>query len=334
MAKRGADSPPPPITVNHLFPRLARELLALVRSIPPDRWAAPTCYPTWTVHDIATHLAQTAAWRLSLQRDGHRPLGVEGHGDDGARSGGRVQAADFEELAKLIDAANTRWRETLGGLSPRVVVELLASLEPALARYLSRLPRHGRAPVGVAWAGEGVSERWFDTARELTERWHHQQQIREAVGAPGIDRPAYLRPVISTLMRALPYGYRSVRAPVGTTVDVEVRGRSGGRFRLEALAEEGWALFEGSSGRRGGASRGRSARDRAGLRPTGGRRALYREERAADALVSLSEDTAWRFLTRSIPEDRARPLITLSGDRGLAERFLSVVAVMIPAELR
>ena len=193
MATRGVDSPPPPIIVNHLFPRLARELITLVRSIPPDHWTAPTCYPTWTVHDIATHLVQTAAWRLSVQRDGHRPLGAAAHGGDGARSDGRVQPADFEGLANLIDAANTRWRETLAGLSPRVVVELVASLEPALAGYLSHLPRHGRAPVGVAWAGEDVSERWFDTARELTERWHHQQQIREAVGAPGIDRPACRR---------------------------------------------------------------------------------------------------------------------------------------------
>jgi hypothetical protein len=37
------------------------------------------------------------------------------------------------------------------------------------------------APYGVSWAGEEKSANWFDTAREFTERWHHQQQIRLAV---------------------------------------------------------------------------------------------------------------------------------------------------------
>ena len=33
-------------------------------------------------------------------------------------------------------------------------------------------------------AGEAVSANWFDVAREFTERWHHQQQIRLAIGGP------------------------------------------------------------------------------------------------------------------------------------------------------
>ena len=36
---------------------------------------------------------------------------------------------------------------------------------------------------GVAWAGEERSPAWFDVARELTERWHHQAHIRLATGA-------------------------------------------------------------------------------------------------------------------------------------------------------
>jgi hypothetical protein len=33
----------------------------------------------------------------------------------------------------------------------------------------------------VAWAGEAESKNWFHVARDYSEKWHHQQQIREAV---------------------------------------------------------------------------------------------------------------------------------------------------------
>lgn len=37
----------------------------------------------------------------------------------------------------------------------------------------------------VSWASDGPVPLWFDMARELTERWVHQMQIREAVGRVG-----------------------------------------------------------------------------------------------------------------------------------------------------
>jgi hypothetical protein len=37
----------------------------------------------------------------------------------------------------------------------------------------------------VAWAGEAESTNLFDTAREYTERWHHDMQIRSPLGAQG-----------------------------------------------------------------------------------------------------------------------------------------------------
>ena len=56
------------------------------------------------------------------------------------------------------------------------------------------LPSHGRAIFSVAWAGESESENWFDVARDYTERWHHQQQIRDAVGRPGYAEPRFSGP--------------------------------------------------------------------------------------------------------------------------------------------
>ena len=60
----------------------------------------------------------------------------------------------------------------------------------------------------VSWAGEQESANWFDIAREFTERWHHQQQIRLAVEKPGIMTREFYYPVLDCFMRALPYSYR------------------------------------------------------------------------------------------------------------------------------
>jgi len=40
--------------------------------------------------------------------------------------------------------------------------------------------------------------------RELTERWHHQQQIRQATGRAGIMTPELYHPALDCFMRRLP----------------------------------------------------------------------------------------------------------------------------------
>ncbi len=162
-----------PIYTNHLFRGLAGRLIRLLRSLPLEAWDAPTCYPEWKVHDIATHLLHSGIARLSSHRDEYGRL-------HRARF---LHSMDFESLSERIDAINTQWCDTLYFVSPRVVVDLLKKTERDLAMYFYDLERVGLAPIGVGWAGEDVSSIWFDTAREFAERWHHQQQIRDAVGA-------------------------------------------------------------------------------------------------------------------------------------------------------
>jgi hypothetical protein len=52
-------------------------------------------------------------------------------------------------------------------------------------------------------AGEARSLNWFDTARELTERWHHQEQIRFATNLPGIMTRDLYHPVLDCFLRGL-----------------------------------------------------------------------------------------------------------------------------------
>src|SRR6185436_6869888 len=59
-----------PILVADLFAPLNEELVALLRSLTPDEWKAPTVAGAWTVKDVAAHLLDTALRRLAW-RDAH-----------------------------------------------------------------------------------------------------------------------------------------------------------------------------------------------------------------------------------------------------------------------
>jgi hypothetical protein len=83
------------------------------------------------------------------------------------------------------------------------------------------------AAFNVSWAGEQTSLNWFDTARELTERWHHQQQIRLATSRPEIMTPELYHPVLDCFVRGLPHAYRDVNAPAGTVSRLEISGERG-----------------------------------------------------------------------------------------------------------
>ena len=115
-------------------------------------------------------------------------------------------------------------------LTSRASAEFHASLDP-----------HTQATFNVSWAGEATSLNWMDTAREYTERWHHQQQIRVATNRPGIlDRDTYY-PVLDCFMRSLPHNYRDVAAPDGTTLVFRVTGEAAGAWTL--LRDSGqWQL--------------------------------------------------------------------------------------------
>ncbi len=275
-----------PVHTAGLFPPLARKLVALLRSLTPEQWLAPTCYPTWKVKDIASHLVQTALNRLSGQRDGWRPGGA-----------GEPVSPDFTSISRLIASNNASWEKTSASWSPRLIDDLLSVTEPALARFFLTLDPRGPAHYAVTWAGESQSENWFDVGREYTERWHHQEQIREAAGALRLDGPHWLAPVIDVLMRAAPFWYAGMKAAAGTEVALRVTGRAGGAWILRR-EETAWRLYRGDAA-------------------------------SPAAAVTLSADTAWRFLTRSVSRSRAEPFIGFEGNLELAHRFLDVKAIMM-----
>ena len=270
-----------PIDAAPLIAELDVRLLDLLRSLSDEDWSRPTIAGAWTVRDVTAHLLDTALRRLSFARDGWLP---------------RADIRSDADLVALINAANADGVRALGRLSPQVLIELMETATRALSTYLRSLEPGAPAPFAVSWAGEMSSLNWFDIARELTERWHHQEQIRLAVGKPGIMTPRLYHPVLDCFLRALPYAYRDVKVPIGSRVQVVVEGDCGGVWTIER-EPSGWRL------------------DRS-------------EGDPVLARVSIPQELAWRLFTKGLRGDDAKRPIRLEGDPAVGGIVLRLVTIV------
>ena len=161
------------VPVRDVRPLLTEEradFLALLASFGDADWVVPTEAGRWTVKDVALHL---------LDDD----LGWLSRGRDNDRSGLLDDTGDYRQFVAALDAKNQLWVDGASGLSHRVLRDLLEWSGRQVDQYCAWLDLC--APSRVTWAGPGPVPVWFDLARDLTERWVHQQQIRDAVRAPG-----------------------------------------------------------------------------------------------------------------------------------------------------
>jgi uncharacterized protein (TIGR03083 family) len=271
-----------PIAIAHLFPVIEGRLLELLRSLSAEEWQAQTVAPRWKVKDVAAHLLDTQLRKLSAVRDGCAPeLPASGPSFD---------------LAALIHRLNQEGVAVYGRLSPPVLIELMELASRRSAEFHQSLDPFAEAAFPVSWAGEDVSRNWFDTAREFTERWHHQQQIRLATGRPGIMTPELYHPVLDCFLRALPHAYRNVPAQKGTLLRVDIEGDCGGTWRLLRESDR-WRLVAASA-----------------IAPA--------------CRVSIPQDIAWRIFTKGIDPPTARARAGVEGDHSMAEPLLSMVAIV------
>ena len=98
-----------------------------------------------------------------------------------------------------------------------------------------------RAGFGVSWAGEQKSRNWLHVAREYTEKFLHQQQIRDAVCRPALLKKEYYFPFLNIIMYALPVTYKDIQSPEGSVVSVHVPSERG-RARSVIKSANGWVL--------------------------------------------------------------------------------------------
>jgi len=270
------------IETSRLFPLLDSRLIELLRSLSPEEWSR-LATPKWTVKDVAGHLLDGNLRRLSMARDGYFGESFSGNSP--------------QEFVAFLTGLNADWVRAMKRLSPQVLIELLAETGGQVSEYFGKLDPHGQAVFAVSWAGEEKSENWFDIAREYTEKWHHQQQIREAVGkgvGEIVTRELYF-PVLETFMRALPFCYRQVDARDGATVAVHIKGEAGGSWYLRREGS-GWVLADSE------------------VRP------------AAEA--SIPEEAAWKLFTKGLSPEAAEKYSARAGDPGLTAQLTKVLAII------
>jgi uncharacterized protein (TIGR03083 family) len=271
---------PEPILIADLFPEILEGLLALLSDLGPDDWSQPTVCWGWSAKDVALHLLGIEIGNLSYRRDGF---------DYG------VPVEGWEALVGSVNNSNQSWVEAARRISPELLIDLLRHIGSQTGTYFQSLDPFALGG-GVSWVGPGPVPVWLDLAREYTERWHHQQHIRDAVGKPGFKQPRYLAPVLATFAWAMPHAFLSTGAGESTCVTLTVSGEAGGRWSV--VWEGGnWQLYSGAPDR-------------------------------PAAEVVMDEDTAWRLFTRGVSQDQEARQITIQGDRSLGLRLLEMVAII------
>jgi hypothetical protein len=269
------------VLVCDLFPELRGHLLELLERLEPAEWELPTAARLWNVKDIALHLLGGDMGILSRKRDGFRPGGVVIHG--------------WEDLVPFINQLNHTWLQATRRLSTRLVCDLLAFTGPQVEAYFASLDPFAMGEE-VSWAGSGAAPVWLDIAREYTERWHHQQQIRDATSQPGLYQPRLFAPVLEAFVRALPRTFRDLSAPEGTMVQLDLTGPAGGTWHVCKRAAE-WELRAGAA-------------------------------ESPVAAVSVAAEDAWKIFTRGVTEREALQRSRIRGDQVLGAKLLKTISVI------
>jgi uncharacterized protein (TIGR03083 family) len=275
--------PLPDVDALPLIEEVDEALVALLRTLDPDDWCR-VAVKAWTVKDVAAHLLDGNLRRLSMDRDGWVPS------DRPVQDG-------YDRLVAFLDELNRRWIRAMDRISPRVLVQLLAASNQEIQSHFRAREPHEAAGFPVAWAGQDGSYAWMDIAREYTEKWHHQQQIREATGGPGLTAERLLQALLSTFARAWPRAYEAVSADAGTTILIAVTDVASCAWLLRREAD-GWRLYDGSC---------------AGT---------------PDAEIRTPAHVAWKLLTKAIDRTKARTSVVWSGPAALVDPFFKTIAIM------
>lgn len=272
------NQPEPVLTVD-LFPKLNEQLGELLESLSDADWERSTVCKGWSVKDVALHMLGDNISVLSRKRDRHTTV--------------NQRLDTWDELVSFLNDWNERWVQAARRISVPVLIDLVRTTGDDLHTYFASLDLYELSGP-VNWAGPEPAPVWLDVAREYTEHWHHQQQLRDAAKRPGAKEPTLFAPVLATFVRALPQTYRDVSAKEGTRLRLTIEGESGGTWWLERQVS-GWKLYVDVDGE-------------------------------PDASVRIDQEQAWRLFTKGI--DKSESGAKIKGDRALGERMLETVSII------
>ena len=184
-------------------------------------------------------------------------------------------------------------------LSPEILIDLLEYAQGQLNDFIKRLDTHGRALFPVSWAGESESQNWFDIAREYTEVWHHQMQIRMALGKPILLEPKYSEPLYDTFMLGLPHLFKDLQDfEQNYKVKISLSGSLNKSWLIERQAEK-WVIIE------------------------------EKNLEIIHTSLEVPDDRAWKVFTNTDRDkEKYKAMIKSTGDARFALRLLEYVTVM------
>lgn len=271
------------IRVAHLFRPLDASLIDLLKSLNDQEWQAQTVAKLWKVKDVAAHLLDGNLRTLSMQRDGF-------FGE---------QASDiqsYQDLVVWLNQLNADWVKASRRISPKVIILLHEATSHQTCTFYEAADLKEKAIFSVAWAGESESQNWFHIAREYTERWLHQQQIRDAVSKPGILNKKYFTPFLETALLGLPHTFHSVSADIGTCIQINITHE----------VVDTWYLTNKSG-------------------------AWTVEKEAPTSIhstVSLEGSAAWKLFSKSWRPEHVQAFVKIEGNQALGEQVLKLVSFM------
>jgi uncharacterized protein (TIGR03083 family) len=269
-----------PVLVCELFPTLLEELINLLEGLRKEEWAAPTVCGPWSVKDVCLHMLGGDISNLSWKRDGFSVFS---------------EIDSYEHLVQLVNEHNAHWVESTQHFSPRFLIDSLQFTGEQVIDYFQSLDPYALG-IPIDWVGPDPAPTWLDLAREYTERWHHQQHIRDAVGKPGLKEARFLAPILDAFILALPRSFQAVEAQTGTVISIHTHGDVS-RDWLLVREDDQWRLYEGGP-------------------------------KKTQAAISLPDDIAWRVFTKGIPLEHARQHAKITGHTQLAEKVLETISII------
>ncbi|MBV9161717.1 MAG: maleylpyruvate isomerase family mycothiol-dependent enzyme [Pseudonocardiales bacterium] len=268
----------PKIDARPVFEHDRAVLIDLLRDLQPDEWQRPTACAPWLVRDVVAHLLGNDLSRLARTRDGH--------------TGNSPQSG--EPLPAFLHRFNQDWVSAASRVSPALLIDLFNTTSPQVLRMWRDLDLDTLGGP-VSWAGPDPAPLWLDCARDFTEYWVHQQQIRDATGRPDTGGPTMVHMVLDTFLRALPHTLVHREDVEGTVFAVEVGGPGGGTWSWQRSGHHWRWTSNGPA--------------------------------AATTLV-IDPDTLWRLCVRGIEPHTARQRVTVRGNTELADAALQIVSII------
>lgn len=270
----------------HLFPKLTEEFLKLLRELEPSEWLKPSPIKGRTVKDLVSHVIDGSLRNISMQRDNFMD------------NSNIPNINSYVDLINHIQKLNTDWMNVSKRLSPEILIDLLEYSDKELYEFLKSKNPKVKAMFSVAWAGETESENWFDIAREYTEKWHHQMQIRLALDKPILLDTEYSEPLYNTFMIALPHLYREFsNFENGTKIKISMTGKLNKSWVIEWQTDK-WDF-------------------------------IVSNKSDIFTSVEIPDDIAWVIFTNTDREkEKYETKIKISGDKSIGLKLLELVTVM------